>query len=135
MIERLSKILNRLNIGLQTARSILGRNITLNSKITEGQLRALENHVNNQSFNHKATTSKPFSAPTELLHGVPEDIYAKLPQDKKRNKAKKKQKKNIPTGSTPQKVSAKYSDSYSLQLMKNSLAKKYEGYIHGLSDW
>ena len=37
MEVRLSKILKELNIGLKTARSILGRNLTLNSKISDGQ--------------------------------------------------------------------------------------------------
>ena len=40
MVGRLSKILKELNIGIQTARSILGRNITLNSKITHGTTRS-----------------------------------------------------------------------------------------------
>ncbi len=140
MVGRLSKILKELNIGLQTARSILGRNMNLNSKITDVQFRILDNYVRNLSFKHKASTTKPISPPTEYLHGVPEEIYAKSAQEKKRVKAKKKLKKltlgNIATkASAPKKAGAKYSDAYSLQLMKNSLAKKYEGYIYGLSDW
>lgn len=137
MEGRLSKILKLLNIGLQTAQSILGKKINLNSKITEGQFRALENHVHNLSLKHKTSTSKPISAPTEFLRGVPEEIYTKSAQEIKRNKAKKKRKlgKTTPKASTPQKGRAKFSDAYSLQLMKNNLAKKFEGYIYGLSDW
>lgn len=137
MIRRLSKILNELNIGLQTARLILGRNITLNSKISDGQLHLLENYVRNLSFKYKVSTTKSISASTDYLHGVPEEIYAKSAQGKKRNKVKKKRKLGIiaPKASTSKKGSAKYSDAYNLQLMKNSLAKKYEGYEYGLSDW
>lgn len=134
MIGRLGKILTRLNIGLQTARSILGRNMTLNSKITEGQFRILENYAHNLSFKHK-TDTKPVSAPADSLQGVPEEIYAKSAQEEKRHKAKKKQKKAIPTASAAKKGSAKYSDSYSLQQLKRNLAKKFEGYVYGLSDW
>lgn len=135
MVGRLSKILNKLNIGLQTARSILGRNMTLNSKITEVQFRILANYASNLKVN--TSTPKQISAPSEYLHGVPEEIYAESAQQKKRNKAKKKRKLGIITTktSTSKKGSAKYSDAYSLQLMKNSLAKKFEGYVYGLSDW
>lgn len=140
MVGRLSKILKELNIGLQTARSFLGNNMTLNSKITEGQLRHLKNCVHNMTLKPKTSTTKPISAPSEYSHGVPEEIYAKSVQSKKHNKARKKLKKlklgNIaPIVSTTKKGSAKYSDPYKLQLMKNSLARKYEGYEYGLSDW
>lgn len=129
---RLSKILSKLNIGLQTARSILGRNMTLNSKITEGQFRALENYVRNLSFKHKASDKQVVSPPTDYSQGVPEDVYAKSAHEKTRIKAKKKV---IPTASSSKKGTAKYSDAYSLQMLKSSLAKKFEGYIYGLSDW
>ena len=135
MIGRLSKILSKLNIGLQTARSVLGKNLTLNSKITEGQYRILENYVRNLTFEHKVNTTKSVSAPADSLQGVPEEIYAKSAQEKKRHRAKKKQKNAISTASAAKKGSAKYSDSYSLQQLKRSLAKKFEGYIYGLSDW
>ena len=137
MVGRLSKILKELNIGLQTARSFLGNNMTLNSKITEGQLRHLKNCVHNLTLKRKTSTTKPISAPSEYSHGVPEEIYAKSAQGKKRNKAKKKQKLGIiaPKASLSKKGSAKYSDPYKLQLMKNHLAQKYEGYVYGLSDW
>ena len=135
MIGRLSKILSKLNIGLQTARSILGKNMTLNSKITEGQFHILENYVRNLTFKHKANTTKPVSTPADSLQGVPEEIYEKSAQEKKRYKAKKKQKKTIPTASAAKKGSARYSDSYSLHLLKSNLAKKFAGYIYGLSDW
>ena len=140
MVGRLSKILKELNIGLQTARLVLGKNMTLNSKITEGQFRSLKNCVSNLYFKHKASATKPTSAPSEYSHGVPEEIYAKSVQKKQRNKARKKPKSlklgNIaPKASTSKKGSAKYSDAYSLQLMKDSLARKYEGYDYGLSDW
>ena len=100
MVERMSKILKKLNIGLQTARSILGRNITLNSKITDGQFRVLENYVHNMSFKHKADATNHISAPTEYLHGVPEEIFAKSVPENKRNKAKKKRKQGILNAST-----------------------------------
>lgn len=140
MVVRLNKILNELNIGIQTAQSILGRNITLNSKITDGQFRMLQNYVRNLSFKHKANAPKPISPPKEYLNGVPEEIYAKTAQDKQHNKPKKKLKKLklgsiTPKASKSKKGSAKYSDPYKLQLMKSNLAKKYEGYIYGLSDW
>lgn len=140
MEGRLSKILKLLNIGIQTAQSILGRSINLNSKITEGQFRILESHVRNMSHKHNAGATKHISPPKEYLQGVPEEIYAKSAQNKQHNKARRKMKKlklgNIaPKASTPKKRNAKYSDAYSLQLMKNNLAKKYEGYVYGLSDW
>ena len=137
MVGRLSKILKELNIGMQTAQSILGRNITLNSKITLGQLRALENYVRNLSFKQKATPTTPTSPPNEYLQGVPEEIYAKSVQDKKHNKVKKKLKLGTiaPKATRAKKGSAKYSDPHKLQIMKASLARKYEGYIYGLSDW
>ena len=132
---RLSKILNELNIGLQTARSILGKNITLNSKITYSQLRILKNYVSN--LKHKVSAPKPVSGPSEYLNGVPEDVYAKSVQVKRSNKAKKKLKLGAitPKASPSKKGSAKYSDPYKLQQLKNNLAKKFEGYIYGLSDW
>ena len=71
MEGRLGKILKELNIGLQTARAMLGRNITLNSKITEGQYRILFNYIRNLS-NHKESTTKPISPPTEYTQGVPD---------------------------------------------------------------
>jgi hypothetical protein len=137
MVGRLSKILKELNIGLQTARSFLGNNMTLNSKITEGQLRHLKNCVHNLTLKPQASTTKPISAPSDYSHGVPEQIYDKSAQEIGGNKTKKKRKsgKNGPKASAPKRVSAKYSDAYSLQLMKNSLARKYEGYDYGLSDW
>ena len=140
MVGRLSKILKVLNIGIQTAQSILGRNINLNSKITEGQFHILESHVRNQYFKPKAGATKHISPPKEYIQGVPEEIYSKSTQNKQHNKARKKMK-NLklgsiaPKASTPKKRNAKYSDAYSLQLMKNNLAKKYEGYVYGLSDW
>jgi hypothetical protein len=82
MVGRLSKILKELNIGLQTARSILGRNMTLNSKISEVQFRILNNYVSNLSLKHKASSTKPISSPTEYMHGVPEEIYGKSTQNK-----------------------------------------------------
>ena len=137
MIGRLSKILKELNIGMQTAQSILGRNITLNSKITLGQLRALENYVRNLSIKHKASAPKPITPPKEYLDGVPEEIYTKSAQVKKQNKIKKKVKLGTiaPKASRSKKGSAKYSDPHKLQMMKEGLARKYEGYIYGLSDW
>ena len=135
MIERLSKILRRLNIGLQTARSILGRNLTLNSKITDSQFRILENYVRNLTSKYKAVADKSKSIPVNSLQGVPEEIYAESAQEKSSTRKKKKQKNSIPTASSAKKGRAKYSDSYSLQLLKNRLAKKFEGYIYGLSDW
>ena len=69
MVGRLSKILKELNIGLQTARSILGRNMTLNSRISDGQIRVLMNYVSN--LKHNVSASKPVSAPSEYLNGVP----------------------------------------------------------------
>lgn len=137
MVGRLSKILNELNIGLQTARSILGRNITLNSKITEGQFLTLVNYVRNLTHNHKANTTTQVPPPSEYMHGVPEDVYEKSAQDKKRHKVKKKLKLGIiaPKASKSKKGSAKYSDPYKLQQLKHNLAKKFEGYIYGLSDW
>ena len=137
MVVRLSKILKMLNIGIQTAQSILGKNVTLNSKITEGQFRVLENSVRNLSFKHKAGPTKPISPPKEYLQGVPEEIYVKSVQNKKHNKVKKKRKLGIlaPKVSKSKKGSAKYSDPDRLQVMKDSLARKYEGYIYGLSDW
>lgn len=136
MVGRLSKILNELNIGLQTARSILGKNMTLNSKITEGQFRILDNYVRNLPKNI-VSASKPISPPSEFIHGVPEEIYDMPAPDKKNSKTKKKLKlgNKAKKGSTPKRGSAKYSDPYKLQLMKNILAKKYEGYDYGLSDW
>ena len=95
MIGRLSKILSKLNIGLQTARSVLGKNLTLNSKITEGQYRILDNYVCNLTFEHKVNTTKSVSAPADSLQGVPEEIYAKSAQEKKRHRAKKKQKNSL----------------------------------------
>ena len=137
MVGRLSKILKELNIGMQTAQSILGRNITLNSKITLGQLRALENYVRNLSFKQKVTPTIPTSPPNEYLQGVPEEIYAKSVQEQKQNKVKKKLKLGTiaPKASRSKKGSAKYSDPHKLQMMKEGLARKYEGYIYGLSDW
>ena len=137
MVGRLSKILKELNIGMQTAQSILGRNITLNSKITLGQLRALENYIRNLSFQNIARPTNPLSPPKEYLQGVPEEIYAKSVQDKKHNKVKKKLKLGTiaPKASRSKKGSAKYSDPHNLQMMKEGLARKYEGYIYGLSDW
>ena len=140
MAGRLSKILKELNIGIRTAQSILGRNINLNSKITEGQFCVLKNHVRNLSNKHNTGVTKHISPPKEYLQGVPEEIYSKSTQNKQHNKARKKMK-NLklgsiaPKSSTPKKRNAKYSDAYSLQLMKNNLAKKYEGYVYGLSDW
>ena len=132
---RLNKILNELNIGLQTARSILGRNMTLNSKISDGQIRILKNYVSN--LKHNVSAPKPVSAPSDYLNGVPEEVYAKSVQVKRSNKARKKLKLGAftPKASTSKKGSAKYSDPYKLQLLKNNLARKFEGYIYGLSDW
>ncbi len=135
MIGRLGKILTILNIGLQTARSILGKNMTLNTKITEGQFRILENYAHNLSLKHKADAKKPVPTPTDYLNGVPEEIYANSTRKDKRDKAKKKRRHTIPTASTSKKGSAKYSDSYSLKLLKSNLVKKFEGYVYGLSDW
>ena len=135
MVGRLSKILKELNIGLQTARSILGRNMTLNSRISDGQIRVLMNYVSN--LKHNVSASKLVSAPSEYLNGVPEEVYAKSVQVKGSNKARKKLKLGAitPKASTSKKGSAKYSDPYKLQLLKNNLAKKFEGYIYGISDW
>ena len=137
MIGRLSKILRELNITLKTARSVLGRNMTLNSKITEGQFHILDNYVRNLSIKHQVSTIPHISPSTEYMHGVPEEVYAKSTQEIKHNKIKKKLNLgNIaPKANAPKKSSPQYSDAYSLQLMKDDLAKKYEGYDHGLSDW
>lgn len=135
MVGRLGKILSELNIGLQTARSILGRNISLNSKITHGQFLTLRNYISNLA--QKVSAPKPASPPSEYLNGVPEEVYAKSVQVKKSKKALIKHKLGnlIPKASTSKKGSAKYSDPYKLQMLKNHLAKKYEGYEYGLSDW
>ena len=137
MEVRLSKILKELNIGLKTARSILGRNMTLNSKISDGQFYILDKYVRNLPLKNKASAINHISPPAEYMQGVPEEVYAKSVQDKKRNKVKKKLKLgNIaPKASTSKKGSAKYSDPYKLQLLKSNLARKFEGYIYGLSDW
>ena len=135
MLGRLSKILKELNIGLKTARSILGRNITLNSKISDGQFYILKNYVSN--LKHNVSTPKPVSASSEYLNGVPEEVYAKSVQVKRSNKVRKKLKLGAitPIASPSKKGSAKYSDPYKLQMLKNNLARKFEGYIYGLSDW
>jgi hypothetical protein len=69
------------------------------------------------------------------MHGVPEEIYGKSVQGKKHKKAGKKLKLDIigPKASRSKKGSAKYSDPYKLQLLKSSLARKYEGYVYGLT--
>ena len=135
MVGRLSKILKELNIGIQTARSILGKNISLNSKITHGQFLVLRNYISN--LTQKVSAPKKVSPPSEYLNEVPEDVYTKSVQVKKSKKTRIKQKLGniVPKVSTSKKGSAKYSDPYKLQLMKDHLAKKYEGYIYGLSDW
>lgn len=135
MVGRLSIILKELNIGIQTARSILGRNISLNSRITHGQFLVLRNYISNLA--QKVSAPKPVSPPTEYLNGVPEDVYAKSIHVKKSKKVRVKHKLGnlVPKASTAKKGSAKYSDPYRLQMMKNHLAKKYEGYVYGLSDW
>ena len=90
MVGRLSKILKELNIGIQTARSLLGRNITLNSKITHGQFHVLKNYISN--LKETVSAPKPVRAPSEYLNGVPEEVYAKSVQVKRSNKARKKLK-------------------------------------------
>jgi hypothetical protein len=132
---RLGKILKELNIGLQTARSILGRSVSLNSKITHSQFLVLRNYISN--LTQKVSAPKPASPPSEYLNGVPEEVYAKSVQVKKSKKARIKHKFGnlVPKASKAKKGSAKYSDPYKLQMMKNQLAKKYEGYEYGLSDW
>lgn len=135
MVGRLSIILKELNIGIQTAQSILGRNITLNSKITHAQFLVLKNYISN--LKEKVSAPKPVRAPSEYLNGVPEEVYAKSVQVKRSNKARKKLKLGAitPKASTSKKGSAKYSDPYKLKLLKSNLARKFEGYIYGLSDW
>ena len=135
MVGRLGKILKELNIGLQTARSILGMGVSLNSKITHGQFLVLRNYISN--LTQKVSAPKPVSPPSEYINGVPEDVYAKSVQAKTSKKARIKHKLGnlIPKASKVKKGSAKYSDPYKLQMMKNHLAKKYEGYEYGLSDW
>lgn len=85
----------------------------------------------------RVSAPKPASPPSEYLNGVPEEVYAKSVQVKKSKKARIKHKLGnlIPKASTSKKGSAKYSDPYKLQMLKNHLAKKYEGYEYGLSDW
>ena len=135
MVGRLGKILKELNIGSQTARSILGRNITLNSKITHEQFLVLRNYISN--LTQKVSAPKPVSPPSEYLSGVPEEVYAKSVQSKTSKKARIKRKLGnlVPKATKAKKGTAKYSDPYKLQMMKNHLAKKYEGYVYGLSDW
>ena len=135
MVGRLGKILSELNIGLQTARSILGRNISLNSKITHSQFLVLRNYISN--LTQKVSVPKKVSPPSEYLNGVPEDVYAKTVQAKTSKRARIKHKLGnlVPKASKAKKGTAKYSDPYKLQMMKNHLAKKYEGYVYGLSDW
>lgn len=135
MVGRLSKILKELNIGIQTARSILGKNISLNSKITHGQFLVLRNYISN--LTQKVSAPKKVSPPSEYLSGVPEDVYAKsvLTKTSKKTRIKQKLGDLVPKPPKVKKGTAKYSDPYKLQLMKDHLAKKYEGYIYGLSDW
>ena len=135
MVGRLSKILKELNIGIQTARSILGKNISLNSKITHGQFLVLRNYISN--LTQKVSAPKKVSPPSEYLNGVPEDVYAKsvLTKTSKKTRIKQKLGNLVPKTPKAKRGTAKYSDPYKLQLMKDHLAKKYEGYIYGLSDW
>jgi hypothetical protein len=113
----------------------LGKNISLNSKITHGQFLGLRNYISN--LTQKVSAPKKVSPPSEYLNGVPEDVYAKsvLTKTSKKTRIKQKLGNLVPKTSKAKKGTAKYSDPYKLQLMKDHLSKKYEGYIYGLSDW